>query len=234
MPAVPVRVLLADDHPMLRAGIRGLLDPEPDIVCVGEAGDGAQALRMALAEAPDIVILDMLMPFLDGVAVARRLREAGSACKIVAMTAREEAVWLDRLLELGMRGYVLKRSAADDLLRAIRAVAAGGTWFDPAVASLVVEAAERRAQRRQSPDGTGLSERESEVLRMTAQGHGNKAIALALRVGVRSIETYKTRAMAKLGLAGRVGLIAHAVALGWIGKDRAGSLDVSGQVRTGE
>ena len=222
MHASSIRVVLADDHPMVRAGIRGLLTAEPDILCVGEAADGVQALRMVQAEHPDMLILDMSMPHLDGVSVARRLREGGSPCKIIAMTVHEEAFWLDQLLELGMRGYVLKRSAADDLLRAVRAVAAGGTWFDPAVAGLVVEAAERRAQRNKSPDGTGLSERETEVLRLTAQGYGNKAIAQTLRIGVRSVETYKTRAMTKLGLNDRVALVAHAAAHGWIGAEHTG------------
>ncbi len=217
MSALSVRVLLADDHPMLRVGIRSLLDTEPGITCVGEASDGAQALRMALEAGPDIVILDMSMPLLDGVGVARRLRDAGSLCKVIAMTAHEETVWLDHLLELGMSGYVLKRSAADDLLRAIRAVASGGIWFDPAIAGLVVSAVERRAQRQRSADGTGLSDRESEVLRLTTIGHANKSIAAELRVGVRSVETYKSRAMVKLGLSNRAELITYATARGWIG-----------------
>ncbi len=216
MAARIIRVLLADDHPLMLAGIRALLAGDPRIECVGEALDGLEALSMASSLLPDVIVLDMSMPGLNGVTVARRLREAKAACKIIALTVHEESAYLRQLLEVGMAGYVLKRSAAADLVRAIGVVMDGGVYFDPAIASQIVEKTVRRAQDHTPVRPVDLSDREVDVLRLTARGHSNKAIAGELGLGVKTVETYKTRAMEKLGFQTRVDVIRYAVDNGWL------------------
>jgi DNA-binding NarL/FixJ family response regulator len=197
--------------------VKALLRSDPGIEIVGEADNGKDGLRLALELAPDIAVLDMSMPGLGGIAVARRLRELHAPCKVVALTVHEEPTYLRSLLQLGMGGYVLKRSAASDLLRAIRAVAEGGIYFDPAVAGSLLFEGAPSAERRRSDVAVELSPREIDVLRMTAQGHPNKVIAARLGVGEKTVETYKTRAMDKLGFESRVEIIRYAADRGWLG-----------------
>jgi DNA-binding NarL/FixJ family response regulator len=214
--AEPTSIVLADDHPIVRAGFKSLVEPEPDIICVGEASDGLEAVHMATDLQPAILVLDMSMPHLNGLGVVRRLRQEGVLSKIIALTVHDEPAWLRQLLELGMGGYVLKRSAASDLIRAIRIVAEGGTWFDPAIAGQIVEATMRRNQTGPSDRVTELSERELEVLRLNVLGHSNKEIAEQLHIGVRTVETYKTRALEKLGFSNKCDIIRYAVGKGWL------------------
>jgi DNA-binding NarL/FixJ family response regulator len=217
MSAQQIRIVLADDHPIMRAGIRGLIDQEQDMACAGEASDGLEALRMTTELLPDVLVLDMSMPGLSGVGVARRLYERGIASKILALTVHEQPAWLRQLLEVGMGGYVLKRSAASDLIRAIHTVSAGGTWFDPSIAGQIVEATMRRHHAGKPDCAADLSEREHEVLRPNVLGHSNKEIAEQLHLGVRTVETYKTRAMEKLGFRSRVDVLRYALDKGWLG-----------------
>lgn len=209
-----IRVVLVDDHPMLRAGVRALLEAESDIACVGEASDGAEALRLVRATDPDIILLDMSLPVLSGIAVAQHLHDVRSRCGIVALTAHDEVAWMEQILGLGLKGYVLKRSAPSDLPRAVRLVAAGGTWFDPSVAGNMIAIAGRGEAQRAS-ENDGLTNRELRVLRMSALGHPNKTIANDMNIGVRTVETHKNNAMEKLGLYDRVGLVAYAQRRGW-------------------
>ena len=212
----PLRVMLADDHPVVLAGIQALLAVDPDLVIVGSASDGLEAIRMAIELHPDVLVLDMSMPGLNGVTVARRLRDSGASCKIIALTVHEEAAYLRQLLELGMGGYVLKRSAADALVRAIRIVADGGVYLDPAIAGQIVDTTMRRAHDNAPAKAADLSEREEDVLRMTAMGHSNKVIARELAIGVKTVESYKARATEKLGFKSRVDVIRYALGKGWL------------------
>lgn len=212
----PIRAVLADDHPIMRAGIRSLIEREPGVVCVGEAADGHEALRLAIDVSPDVLVLDMSMPLMTGVAVARHLRQVEAPTKIIALTVHEQPAWLRQLLEVGMGGYVLKRSAASDLVRAIHVVAAGGTWFDPGVAGQIVDATTRRKPTADFDRSRVLSEREMDVLRLDILGYANKEIARQLGVGVRTVETYKTRAMEKLGFSNKVDAIRYALDKGWL------------------
>jgi DNA-binding NarL/FixJ family response regulator len=216
MTAQQISIILADDHPIMLAGIRGLIDQEPDMACAGEASDGLEALCMTTELLPDVLVLDMSMPGLNGVGVARRLYERGVSSKILALTVHEQPAWVRQLLEIGMGGYVLKRSAASDLIRATRTISAGGTWFDPAIAGQIVEATMRQNTTAKSDCAAFLSEREREVLRLTVLGHANKEIGEQLRIGARTVETYKTRAMEKLGFRRRVDAIRYALDKGWL------------------
>jgi DNA-binding NarL/FixJ family response regulator len=209
-------VILADDHPIVLAGIKALVALAPDIEVIGEATNGAEALTMINTLQPDVVVLDMSMPELNGVVVARRLYEAGSSCKIIALTVHEEPAYLRQLLEVGMGGYVLKRSAAEELVRAIHVVYRGGTHFDPRIAGLVAENTVRRSQSMTSANTAILTQRENDVLRMTALGHSQKAIAASLALSIKTVDTYKLRAMEKLSFRSRVDLVRYAFDQGWL------------------
>ena len=211
-----LRVFLADDHPVVLAGIKALVTEDAGLEVVGEAADGRTALRLATELKPDIAILDISMPGLNGVKVAELLRVACPRCKILALTVHEDRGYLRQLLEVGVSGYMLKRSAAEELVRAIRAVAKGGLYLDPAVAGKAMDVTPPRTARADSIDPPDLSERELEVLRLTASGHSNKSMAAQLRIGVKTIETYKARAMEKLGFQTRVELVRYAVSKGWL------------------
>ncbi len=215
-PAVArLRVLIADDHPVVLAGLRSLLNGDPRIEIVGEANDGSAALQMASELKPSIMVLDLSMPGLSGVEVTRQLSAEQSDCKVVILTVHEDRVYLRKLIELGAVGYVLKRSVADDLRRAIHAVAAGGVYLDPSIAAHAIDRAPNNGCESVA-SGAELSDREVEVLRLTAVGHSNKAIAGILQISVKSIETYKARAMDKLGFHSRVELVGYAVEKGWL------------------
>ncbi len=213
----PLRVFLADDHPLVLEGIKSLILADSGLALVGEARDGASALRRASELAPDVAVLDLSMPGLNGIEVARKLLEVCPECRVLILTVHEDAVYLRQLLELGAAGYVLKRSATEELRRAIHAVAAGGTYLDPAIAARAIGRNGGGAQS-VSADGVvaDLSPREIEVLRLTAIGHSNKSIANTLRIGVKSVDTYKARAMEKLGFRSRVDVIRFAVSKGWL------------------
>lgn len=210
-----LRVLVADDHPVVLAGIRALLNRNPGVEIIGEAHDGRTALQMAIELQPSILVLDFSMPDLNGVEVTKRLLAERPHSKVIVLTVHEDRSYLRKLIEVGAVGYVLKRSAADDLLRAIQAVAAGGVYLDPSIAGHAIDRIPNRLK--EATNGRAeLSEREVEVLRLTAVGHSNKAIANILRISVKSVETYKARAMDKLGFRSRVELVGYAVEKGWL------------------
>jgi DNA-binding NarL/FixJ family response regulator len=211
-----LRVFLADDHPVVLAGIKSLLIADPGIEVVGEACDGPSALKLANELQPDVLVLDLSMPGLNGVEVTRETRAASPHCKVLVLTVHEDQSYVRKLLEVGVAGYVLKRSAAADLLRAVHAVAGGGTYLDPAIAGQIVDSVINPSHVEPAGNGAELSDRELEVLRLAAFGHSNKAIANLLQLGVKSVETYKARAMEKLGFHGRVQLVDYALRKGWL------------------
>lgn len=210
-----VRVLLIDDHPIVLAGIKALVMTDPNVEVVGEALDGRAGLRLAAEMAPDIVVLDISLPDLNGVKVAERLRSDCPNCKILVLTVHEDRGYLRQLLHVGISGYLLKRSATAELGRAIAAVAAGGLYLDPAVAGMAVELSTPRPPDTVAGDAE-FSPREIEVLKLAASGHSNKSAAALLGIGVKSAETYKARAMEKLGFRTRVELVRFAVSQGWL------------------
>lgn len=208
-----IRVLLADDHAVVRAGLRALCDPHPDVAVVAEAADGEEAARRAAELRPDVAVLDFAMPGLNGAGVAARLREYAPDVRVLVLSAYEDAAFLRQVLRAGARGYVLKRAAADELIRAVRVVAAGGAYLDPGLAA---QLADRPAGEARAPTGEALSDREHDVLRLLAVGYTNKEIAARLRISVKTVETYKTRAMEKLGLDSRVDIVRYASHHGWL------------------
>jgi len=210
-----LRIVLADDHGVVRAGLRALIEVQPDMEVVGEAADGPTAADLARDLAPDVAVLDVSMPNGGGARAAEEIRRDCPAVRVVVLTAYEDRSYLHQLLKAGASGYVLKRAAADDLVRAIRTVVAGGTYLDPAVAGQLLPTRPPAAGG-PTPD---LSDRETDVLKLLAQGYLVKQIAARLAVGGRTIETYKVRAMEKLGLKSRADIVRYAVQRGWLGGD---------------
>ncbi|MBW3630712.1 MAG: response regulator transcription factor [Gemmatimonadetes bacterium] len=211
-----LRVVLADDHEMVRTGMRSLLDATPGIVVVGEARDGAEAILRAGELKPDVVVMDVSMPVLDGAAATERLTRESPEVKILVLTAHDDRAHLARLLEAGAAGFVLKRAAADELVRAIRVVAGGGTYVDPLLAGHLLRDRTRSAGARPASDADPLSEREEEVLRRIAWGESNKEIAGKLGISTKTVETYKARITDKLGLRSRTELVRYALQRGWL------------------
>jgi DNA-binding NarL/FixJ family response regulator len=212
----PIRILMVDDHPVVLAGLNALIGADPDFLIVGKARDGRTALRMALELAPDVVVLDISLPEMNGVELAAALRSERPEVRVLVLTVHEERAYLRQLVELGVRGYLLKRSAADELPRAIHAVATGGLYLDPAIAGKVVGRLARDAASPQGGQTAELSERETDVLRLVAGGHSNKAISARLGISVKTVETYKARAMEKLGFRSRVDVVRYAADQGWL------------------
>ncbi|KPG00111.1 response regulator transcription factor [Rhodopseudomonas palustris] len=212
-----LRVFLADDHPVVLSGMKALVAGDPAIEIVGEASDGPNALRRAIELRPDVAVLDLSMPGLNGIEVARKFLAACPECRVLVLTVHEDGAYLRQLLDLGVSGYVLKRSATDELIRGIHAVGTGGIYLDPAIAGRAIG---RTAPHIQNGDEhsavSDLSTREIEVLRLAAVGHSNKTIAAKLQIGAKSVETYKARGMAKLGFHNRVEVVRFALSMGWL------------------
>ena len=206
-----VRVVLVEDHPVLCAGVATLLRNQPDLELVGEADNGVKGVQLAQQLQPDVVIMDVSLPQLGGAEATKQIKAARPAQRILALSAHEDAAFVRALLDAGASGYALKRSACDELVRAVRTVAAGGTYLDPAI-----PAALGSAQRRPGTAAVSLSEREAEVIRLNAQGYTSKEIAQSLKLSPRTLETYKSRAMAKLNLSSRADLIRYAARCGWL------------------
>ncbi|MDB5650049.1 MAG: two component transcriptional regulator, LuxR family [Hyphomicrobiales bacterium] len=207
-----IRIGLIDDHPIVMAGIAALLRSVPDVTVVGRATCGADGLVMVAEASPDVVIMDLSLPDLSGLCLAQQIVEAFPAVKLIALTVNESRAYVQPLLNAGARGYVLKRSAADDLVRAVRAVVDGGVYLDPAVA----EQALADVRPGQSVALEELSPREESVLRLTAQGFSNKEIAARMDVSVKTIETYRARATTKICLRSRAEIVRYGASRGWL------------------
>lgn len=213
--ATELRIVVADDHPVVLAGVKALIESSGDMIVVGEAVDGQTAVRLTTDLKPDVLVLDVSMPGLGGTKVAERLRESSPRSRILVHTVHEDVGYLRQMLELGVNGYILKRSSGDQLVRAIRFVADGGVYIDPLIAGKLVGGSTQKQDVQIRP-GAELSERENEVLKLTAAGYSHKEIATQLNVSVKSVETYKARGMEKLGFQTRVELVRYASSKGWL------------------
>jgi len=211
------RIVLADDHPIVLDGLRNLIRAEQDFELVGEAASGLSALKIIREQRPDVAVLDISMPELNGIVLCRRLAGEMPALRLLVLTLHEDRAYLNQALEAGVRGYVLKRSAVENLVQAIRAVVVGGLYIDPAIVGRVFESKQvnKRLAARKGV-APALTDREADVLKMAALGFTNKEIASRLDVGVKSIETYKARGLEKLGLKTRAELVRYASGQGWL------------------
>ncbi len=216
-----LRVLLVDDHAIVREGLAMLINAQPDMQVVAQATDGDDAILQAQNAPADIVVMDIAMPQKDGLSATRHIKERFPELKLLALSIHDDASSVRQMLEAGASGYVLKRSASVDLVQALRVVARGATYLDPLLTAQIInrfmqsEDAERHAETVEETTPGDLSERETDVLRRTAQGYSSKEIATQLSVMVKTVETYKRRAMDKLSLSSRVDIVRYAARQGW-------------------
>ncbi len=212
-----LNIFLVDDHEIVREGIASLISIQTDMEVVGQASDGETAFQQIQSCAPDIVIMDVSMPNMNGIQATTHIHKVCPDAAVVALTRHSDAGYARQMLHAGARGYVLKQAAARDLIAAIRTVATGGVYLDATIAGRVV------------PNGDGhtlaggvreeLSERETEVVRLIAYGYSNKEIASQLAISVKTVDTYKARAMEKLQLFSRTALVRYALEQGWMGEN---------------
>jgi len=211
-----LRLVLADDHPVVRAGLKMLLSTESDFRVIAEAETGLAAVELAETLSPDLILMDVSLPGLSGAEATRKIKSMRPEIQILALSVHEEMSFARMLLDAGATGYALKRSACDELVRAVRIVAAGRTYVDPVLAGHLM----RAGQPRSSPTGVpaiGLSDREAEVVLLLARGLTMKEMANQLGLSPRTLETYRARALDKLELKTRADLVRYALRCGWLG-----------------
>ena len=213
----PIRVLLADDHTLIRAGLRMVMTSQPDLTVIGEANDGREAVAMAEKLKPDVVVMDIGMPSLNGIEACRQIHHALPQTQVVMLSMHSDEGYVLRALKAGARGYLLKDSAEADLANAIRAVVAGKSFFSPAVGKVLLEDYMRKLERTGAEDSFDLlSPREREVLQLVAEGKSSKEVANLLGLSVYTIETHRAKVMQKLNLHNIPELILYAVRKGVI------------------
>jgi DNA-binding NarL/FixJ family response regulator len=211
-----IRVAIADDHPIVLAGLGMLISAEADLEIVGEATSGPDALHLFRNAKPDIAVIDISLPDMNGIVLARQLAEDCPTMGVIVLTQHEDRAYLSQALSAGARGYVLKKSAAQCLVNAIRGVLVGGLYVDPAMAAHMFLPAGKSTLARTPGTSSPLTGRESEVLKLVATGLTAKEIASQLDLSLSSIETYKTRAGEKLGIKSRAEIVRYAAAQGWL------------------
>jgi len=213
-----IRVLLADDHNMVRAGIRQLLEGAPDLQVVAEAGDGEEAQALIQRHKPDVAVLDIQMPKASGIEVTRWVRSTQAGVGVLILTAYDDDPYVMAVLQAGANGYVLKTAQADELIQAVRDVHEGKSALDPAITRKLMSAVFRPQD---SAPVEALTDRELDVLRLAARGFTNKAIGVQLGISDRTVQGHLAHIFAKLQAASRTEAVMRAVSLGWIPQDAA-------------
>ncbi len=207
-----MRVLLADDHGIVRRGLRSLIETQPDIKVVAEAGDGLEALKLCEEHRPDAIILDVAMPKLNGIEVAERVQKLPNPPSVLILSMHSDESYIIRALAAGARAYLLKDATDEDLIPALRAVAAGKPFFSPSVTGVLIEDYVRQLQARGLTDSYHLlTDREREVLQLLAEGRSNKEVAALLDVGLSTVETHRANMMQKLNLHNTAEIVLYAV-----------------------
>lgn len=212
-----IKIILADDHTVIRSGLRALLERQPDFTVVAEAEDGRQAIQLAAAHAPDVIVMDVAMPNLNGIEATRQIATAQPKVAIVVLSMHSDESYVMRALKAGARGYLLKDSAEADLIQAIRTVVLGKSFFSPAISKMLLEDYGRNLQQRGMEDSYDLlTPREREVLQLAAEGKSNKEVAALLNLSLYTVETHRTNLMQKLNLHSVPEMILYAVRKGII------------------
>lgn len=211
-----LRVLLAEDHQTVREGVKLLVNAQPDMEVVGEADDGELAIEEAERLDPDIIVMDVSMPNLNGLKATKRLRRQKPDIKILTLTRHTDDGYLQQLIGAGANGYVLKQSAPTELINAIRTVAAGNDYLDPSLTRKVMGGYVNRSSSLRGENKGELTERESEVLKMISFGYSNKEIGERLDLSIKTIEAHKANAMRKLGISSRIDIVKYAILQDWL------------------
>ena len=216
-----IRVLLVDDHAMFREGVRSLLEGEPDLEVVGEVEDGRQAVQTALSLAPDVVLMDITMPQLDGIEATRQIRAQNDAIKVLVLTMHDNEDVFFRSISAGASGYVLKRSGGLELMSAIRSTHEGNSYLSPLLAKALMSDYLQRGERAQDGPAQGrrLSAREQEILKLIAEGNSSREIAEMLDLSVKTVHNHRTRLMTKLDIHRNTDLVKYAIRLGMVQVD---------------
>lgn len=210
------RVLLAEDHQTVREGIKLLVNAQSDMEVIGEADDGEACIRQAQALSPDLVIMDISMPNLNGLKATKKLRQLYPALKILTLTRHTDDGYLQQLIGAGANGYVLKQSAPNELINAIRTVRVGNSYLDPTLTRKVMGGYAAKTSSLRGHAKGEITDREAEVLRMIAWGYSNKEIAGRLDLSVKTVEAHKSNAMRKLDITSRIDIVRYAILKGWL------------------
>ena len=212
-----MRILLADDHGIVRRGLKSLLESQPGLEVIGEAADGLEALRLCGELSPDLLIIDISMPKMNGIEVASRVQKLERPPGIIILSMHADESYIMRALAAGARGYLVKDATDEDLLPAVKAVAAGKPFFSPAVSAILMEDYVRQLRTRGLSDSYELlTDREREVLQLLAEGRSNKEVAALLDVGLSTVETHRANLMQKLNLHNTAEIVLYAVRKGII------------------
>lgn len=214
-----LRVLIAEDHKTVREGIKLLVNGQTDMEVVGEAGDGETAIKLFEELEPDIIVMDISMPVLNGLKATKRLRSKFPRSKILTLTRHTDDGYLRQLIAAGASGYVLKQSAPSELINAIRSIGNGHSFLDPSLTQKVLGGYASKTESLRGENHGDLSSRESEVLKLIAFGYSNKEIATRLDLSVKTIEAHKANAMRKLGIASRIDIVKYAILQNWLQDD---------------
>lgn len=214
-----LRLVLAEDHQTVREGIKLLVSSQPDMEVVGEAGNGEMVIELCSRLSPDLVLMDVSMPVMNGLKATKRLREKYPDIKILTLTRHSDDGYLRQLIAAGANGYVLKQSAPSELINAIRAVGQGRPFIDPSLTDIVLGGYIGRGDSLRGENRGDLSGREEEVLRMIAFGYSNKEIAGRLDLSVKTVEAHKANAMRKIGITSRIDIVKYAILKNWLQDD---------------
>lgn len=217
-----IRILLADDHAVVREGTKELLNREKDLEVVAEASNGKEAVQLAIKERPDVVVIDFAMPELNGIEATRQIKAIAPATAMLVLTAYDSEQYILGFLEAGAAGYLLKDVHVDELIKAIRAVHAGESILHPAIARKLINRFVLPTEQRETQDALDqLTERELEVLRLAARGMSNREIASELTISVRTVQTHLTHIFGKMGVGSRTEAVIHGLRKGWLALEDA-------------
>jgi len=211
-----LRIILAEDHETIRDGLKLLVNSRADMEVVGEADNGRTALQLAEEFSPDVVVMDISMPELNGLQATKKLKDKSPQVKVLILTRHSEPGYLQELLQAGASGYVLKQSKSEELIRAILAVAAGQTYLDPAITERAVTQLRESGQVARGVPNANLTAREADVLRLIALGYVNKEVAARLNLSIKTVEAHKSNAMNKMGMKSRVDIVRYAMLQDWL------------------
>jgi DNA-binding NarL/FixJ family response regulator len=211
-----LRIVLAEDHETVRQGIKLLVNSQADMEVIGEAGNGEIAVKKVQELAPDIIVMDISMPELNGLKATKRIRQVSPKTKILTLTRHTDDGYLQQLIKAGANGYVLKQSAPTELINAIRAVCSGNSYLDQMITSKVMSGFANRSVKLRGENAAEITDREKEVLRFIAWGYSNKEIAARLDLSVKTIEAHKMNAMRKMDMQSRIDIVRYAILRGWM------------------